>query len=304
MIPESKGIGRRMKGKGWACILLCMALLLLSACSAAGTPESGRARDDVAAEKEMNEASGSGIKYAQAGMKFSILGDSISTFEGWVPEENLEFYPQNGAVQDVSQTWWKIVQEELELVLCANGSSSGSTCAGDSRAEDVWVGCSDLRISQLAGADGEEPELIIVYMGTNDVLQSIRIGDNDGTKEVPEGVTETFSDAYTLMLDKVKERYPGAQVYCCTLLPVGDWGTDQPFVMLHNGQELTSEVYADRIRMIAQNRGLPVIDLYHCGIDIDNMAEMTSDGVHLTPQGMRCVADQVSESMTRQPVTE
>ena len=40
-------------------------------------------------------------------MKLSILGDSISTYEGWIPEGNSVFYPHNGAVQDVSQTWWK-----------------------------------------------------------------------------------------------------------------------------------------------------------------------------------------------------
>lgn len=56
---------------------------------------------------------------------------------------------------------------------------------------------------------------------------------------------------------------------------------------------LTSEAYSDRIRTIAEGRGIPVIDLYHCGIVTDNLAQMTSDGVHLTPEGMRCVADAV-----------
>ena len=95
-------------------------------------------------------------------MKLSILGDSISTYEGWIPEGNSVFYPHNGAVQDVSQTWWKIVLDEAGFVLCTNGSSSGSTCIGDSRAADVKAGCSDLRISQLSGADGEAPDIIIV----------------------------------------------------------------------------------------------------------------------------------------------
>lgn len=263
--------------------------------------ENGTAgKDDVGTEGILEDESGAAGENAaynreDAGtdMKLSILGDSISTFEGWIPEGNSVFYPQNGAVQDVSQTWWKMALDETDLILCANGSSSGSTCYGDSQAVDVMVGCSDHRISQLTGADGKEPDVIIVYMGTNDLVMSVPIGDNDGIRPVNEGFVDNFSDAYTLILDKLERKYPDAQIYCCTLLPVGDWGTDQPFVTFVNGENLTSEDYSDRIQTIAGNRGIPVIDLYHCGINIDNMPEMTSDGVHPTPEGMRRIADTV-----------
>lgn len=236
----------------------------------------------------------------EAGMKLSILGDSISTFEGWIPEGNSVFFPQNGAVKEVSQTWWKIVLDDLGLTLCTNGSSSGSACFGYSQQEDPMFGCSDHRISQLAGADGEAPDVIIIYMGTNDVLMSASIGDNDGLRPVEEGLVGSLSDGYTMILDKIKKRYPAAQVYCCTLLQMGDWGTteSQPFVPFVNGQNVTSEAYSEQIRLIAKNRGLPVIDLEKCGITIDNMAQMTADGVHPTPEGMRLIADTVKKSLT------
>ena len=227
-------------------------------------------------------------------MKISILGDSISTFEGWIPEGNSVFFPHNGAVQDVAQTWWKIVLEEAGLTLCANGSSSGSTCFGDSGAQDPMIGSSDLRISQLAGEEGETPDIILVYMGTNDVVQSVPIGDNNGRRAVEEGAVGHFSDAYTLILDKLTREYPSAQIYCCTLPPLGDWGTEEePFVPFVNGQGLTSAAYSDQIALIAAKRAIPVIDLYHCGITIENMQEMTSDGIHPTPEGMRLIADAV-----------
>lgn len=236
----------------------------------------------------------------ETGMKLSILGDSISTFKGWIPEGNLVFYPENGTVKDVAQTWWKIVLDELGLTLCANGSSSGSASFGYSQEADPMYGCSDHRISQLAGADGEAPDIIIVYMGTNDVLMSAAIGDNDGLQAVGEGLVGSLSDGYTMILDKIKRQYPQAQVYCCTLLPMGDWGTTeaQPFVPFVNGQNVTSEAYSERIRLIAGNRGLPVIDLEKCGITIDNMAEMTADGVHPTAEGMRLIADTVKKCLT------
>lgn len=269
--------------------------------------ESADAADGVQEEPETGEAAGAagdasekGIRTAEAGMKLSILGDSISTFKGWIPEGNLVFYPENGTVKDVAQTWWKIVLDELGLTLCANGSSSGSASFGYSQEADPMYGCSDHRISQLAGADGEAPDIIIVYMGTNDVLMSAAIGDNDGLQAVGEGLVGSLSDGYTMILDKIKRQYPQAKVYCCTLLPMGDWGTTeaQPFVPFVNGQNVTSEAYSERIRLIAGNRGLPIIDLEKCGITIDNMAEMTADGVHPTAEGMRLIADAVKKCLT------
>lgn len=242
---------------------------------------------------EKNDVTGETIKRVEQGMKFSILGDSISTYRGWIPEGNRDFYMENGPVQDVSQTWWRLVMDSLKLELCSNGSCSMSACSGDSGSQDPLVGSSDLRISQLAGENGEAPDFIIVYMGTNDMVGSVPVGDNDGRQPVEEGYVDNFSDGYTLILDKLEKSYPTAQIYCCTILPLGDWGTDQPFVPFVNGQGLTSEPYADQIRTIAGNRGIPVIDLYHCGINIDNMAQMTADGVHPTPEGMQCIANMV-----------
>ncbi len=255
--------------------------------------------EEQTAEESADAAAGA-PEEPETGMKLSILGDSISTFKGWIPEGNLVFYPENGAVKDVAQTWWKIVLDELGLTLCANGSSSGSASFGYSQEADPMYGCSDHRISQLAGADGEAPDIIIVYMGTNDVLMSAAIGDNDGLQAVGEGLVGSLSDGYTMILDKIKRQYPQAQVYCCTLLPMGDWGTTeaQPFVPFVNGQNVTSEAYSERIRLIAGNRGLPVIDLEKCGITIDNMAEMTADGVHPTAEGMRLIADTVKKCLT------
>ena len=287
----------RNRGKRQTGLLLGLSLLAMSACTAAGQP----AREETD-RKEEGSVGQEHTEPVEEGMEISILGDSISTFDGWIPEGNIVFYPQNGLVQDVSQTWWKMVLDEMGLELCANGSSSGSTCFGDSREADPGFGCSDHRIAQLVGVGEEEPDIILVYMGTNDVLGNAPVGDNDGLRAVKEGVVESFSDGYTMILDKIKEQCPTAQVYCCTLLPVGDWGTteSQPFVPFVNGQKVTSEAYSEQIRLIAKNRALPVIDLEKGGITLENMAEMTADGVHPTPAGMRLIADTVKKSLAQQ----
>lgn len=294
------------------CTWLCTGLIaaFMVGCGAAGesaetdnntlADESTKADDEaVAGEKENSSEADNTEEYAAEAMEeevtfeglgLSVLGDSISTFDGWIPFGFHVFYPLDGEVTDVSQTWWMMLLEDTGMELCANNSSSGSLCSGDSLAEDgIQYACSTFRLSFLTGKQGKMPDIIIIYMGTNDLLNGIPIGDNDGTKLVDEGEIENFSDAYSLILDKLASDYPVSQIYCCTLLPVGEWGTAQPFVMFENGIGLTSKDYSDCIRTIAENKGVTVIDLYKCGIEIDNLQDMTSDGVHLTPEGMKRV---------------
>lgn len=231
-------------------------------------------------------------------LTISIMGDSISTFDGWLPEGFYDFYPLNGEVKEVEQTWWKMLLQETELQLCVNASSSGSTCVGDSAStDDPQSGCSDYRISALADGEGNAPDLILVYMGTNDVIQNIPLGDNVGSTSVAEGTIENFSDAYCLILDKLKANYPQAQIYCCNLLPIGDWGTTQPFKTFVNGEDLTSHDYSSRIETIARAKGCYVIDLENCGLTVDNMPQYVSDGVHLNPEGMQLLKDTVKAAI-------
>lgn len=273
----------------------------------------GTGEDDVSIKADSEEEAGDGVgqsgeepaaaTVSLEGLGISILGDSISTYDGWIPEGFNVFYPFNGDLTDVSQTWWKSLVDETGMELCANNSSSGSTCIGDSLSiDDPSSGCSDGRLSFLAGSQGRLPDVIVVYMGTNDLLKGIPIGDNDGTRLVEDGSIENFSDAYCMILDKLASYYPTAQIFCCTLAPVGDWGKDQPFVVFENHLGLTAGDYSDHIRVIADNKGISVIDLYDCGIEIDNLQEMTTDGTHLTPAGMECVKNAVLDALTAEVV--
>lgn len=262
--------------------------------------ESAGASQEQEAEKEDSETSeaAEGEGSSLHGLNLSILGDSLSTYEEWIPGECTNFFPMNGALTDVSETWWMQVLAQTGMELCSNNSSAGCTCAGDSLyTGEVKYGCSTDRISLLTGSQGKMPDIIIVFMGTNDLLKTVPLGDNDGTKLVEEGEIDNFSDAYTLILDKLASEYPMAQVYCCGLHPVGDWGTKQPFILLTNAEGLTAEDYSKRIELIAGNKGVPYIDLYHCGIEVDNLQQMTSDGVHYTPLGMSSVAQAVIDCL-------
>lgn len=234
----------------------------------------------------------------QAATSVSILGDSISTFQGYIPVGYYDFFPEYGKVEAAEDTWWHIVAEDMDLEIYVNGSSAGATVVGDSDGtEDPQCACNEFRTNDLAGAQGACPDVIIVYLGTNDLLEAAPLGDNDGTDVVTAGEIDTFSDAYTLMLDKLQANYPAARIYCCTLLQIGTYGTQTPYVEKVNGEQLTSADYGEVITRIAQNKGLSVIDLYNCGITIKNLKETSSDGVHPTAEGMRMIAAAVEEAL-------
>lgn len=238
-----------------------------------------------------------GVSDSRTGKTVSILGDSISTFRDHNPEGYAVFFPDYGEVKAVADTWWQRVVDEFSLCLYVNGSSSGATVVGDSTGtEDPACACNELRTGALTGPEGACPEIIFVYLGTNDLLKTIPLGTNDGTALVEEGEVKTFSDAYTLMIDKLQSKYPPAEIYCCTLLPVGDYGTKTPYVDFVNGSGLTAADYSGVIVQIAQNKGLFVVDLQNCGITVDNLHEMTTDGVHPTPAGMACITEAVAEA--------
>lgn len=229
-----------------------------------------------------------------AGRTISFFGDSITTFRGYNPEGYAVFFPEYGAVTAVEDTWWQRVVDDLKLTLYKNGSSSGAAVAGDSTGtEDPLCACNELRTAALAGPQGACPEIIIVYLGTNDLLNTVPLGTNDGTTLVEEGDVKAFSDAYTLMIDKLQSKYPPTEIYCCTLLPVGDYGVETSYVEFVNGDGLTAADYSRVIVQIAENKGLSVIDLQDCGITIENLVEMTTDGVHPTAAGMACIAEAV-----------
>ncbi len=257
-------------------------------------------KGDEAEETKEQSPEDEPVTTAESRTSVSVMGDSISTFSGYIPQEYYIFFPDNGAVADVNDTWWKQAVDGLNLELYVNGSSSGATCIGDSTGTtDPQCGCNEFRTNGLYGPCGEIPDIILLYMGTNDALKSIPLGDNDGTRKVEEGMISTFSDAYTLMLDKLQNKYKGAQIYCFTLLQVGTWGTDTPFVTYVNEQGLTSVDYNVCIKRIAENKGCRVIDLENCGVAVDNLHNTTSDGVHPTPEGMGYIAEAVIEALQK-----
>ena len=216
------------------------------------------------------------------GKKVSILGDSISTFTGTMPADYNIFYPEHGDIPNASQTWWGQLLTNTGMTLCRNASSANTDVTGNSLALDGSApGCSIRRLVDLQGADGSSPDVIIIYMGINDFARSRTLGSFRAPGVQTEGEVMVFTDAYELMLQKIKALYPAASIYCCTLLERCDMNGDTgaPAVNL-NGNTVAD--FNTQIKAIAGAYGASVIDFYNCGINYTNLSLFTVDNIHPT----------------------
>ena len=216
------------------------------------------------------------------GKKVSILGDSISTFTGTMPADYNIYYPESGDIPNAGQTWWGQLLANTGMVLCRNASSANTDVTGNSLALDGSApGCSIRRIVDLKGTDGSNPDVIIIYMGINDFARSRTLGSFTSPGVQTEGEVMVFTDAYELMLQKIKALYPTASIYCCTLLERCDLNgnTGAPAVNL-NGDTVAD--FNTQIKPIAKAYGASVIDFYNCGINYTNLSLFTVDGIHPT----------------------
>lgn len=223
------------------------------------------------------------------GKQFSILGDSVSTLEGFNPRGYNVFYQgdicQRAGVSEMKDTWWGKVIDFLGGELLVNNAWSGSLVSRNSGQKEAFPsGCSQRRTGQLH-IGGINPDVILVYMGINDWINGIPV-------RKPGGDDTIFAVAYSKMLADLKNQYPDTQIWCCTLnetykasdpgfaFPVAPGGTD-------------IRMYNRTIGECARKYGCHILDLHSHGIPCDSI-----DGTHPTVQGMDTLAVAVIRSMT------
>ena len=217
---------------------------------------------------------------------FSILGDSISTFEGYSQPKYAEFYNQSvkyaSGVITFGDTWWGNIIDTLGGELLVNNSISGSHVCGKAGA------CSDARTSAL-GTEETKPDVIMVYIGTNDWGGGARIHPENG-----ETADERFfSFAYRTMLEKLKRYYPEAEIWCFTLGVSARRSVDDfEFQYVRYGHHI--EEYCDEIRACAKEYGCRLIDLYRNAPPFD-----TFDGDHPNAEGMLTISEAVLRMLER-----
>lgn len=222
-----------------------------------------------------------------AGKKLTVCGDSISTYEGYIPSAYNDFYPATTDIDDVSKTWWMQVIQKTGMTLCSNASSSGSTVSGDLNDPAGFCYGSTVRLDDLQGSDGSSPDIILILGGTNDAINGVSL--------------DTFVSSYQTMLDRMQSRYPDAKIICMTCLPITMWddGNEMHYRPYVNPLGMTIEFYNYEIRTICKTRdpSVPFIDSYLCGIRPDNALQNSADGTHPNAAGAALLADYVVQQL-------
>ena len=189
------------------------------------------------------------------GKCLSILGDSISTYKG-VSNDNTAnsttgsnpyFYQGDFPLE---KAYWMRILKTFDMRLCVNNSRSGGNLSG---IEDFSSGVN--RAEQLSRADGTSPDLIIIFMGINDLGRGVDIS--------------AFSADYEKTLNAINEKHPEAKV-CCLNLP------DRGY--LKQRTEEFNKAIDSAVKKAGSN--FFVADLYHSRLNNEFYYMNTVDGLH------------------------
>lgn len=239
--------------------------------------------------------------------RVSIIGDSISTFYGWMPNGYTSHYPNgnNCDVTTVEKTWWyRLIYDYMQnAVLDMNLSFSNSTVTQNSdpnNTSQYWYGhdfCS--RFIECSGMG--RPDIIVIHGGTNDyghnygeqlapgytmrgaapaqyVFDAI-FADADACKTMADAENldfSTFCHSYTKLLRMMQLRHPGVKIVCI----IGD---------------SVSAGIQTCIQTIADHYGAKVVDLLAVNGFRDTVYQTKYDTGHVHPDsnGMNFIANKI-----------
>ena len=227
------------------------------------------------------------------GKKVSIIGDSISTFQGYIPQGYAYYYP-HGDLNTIGETWFRQFTNITGATLLVNASWSGSSVADDDDTplNTAKIAYSDARINDLKSGT-TTPDIVIVLIGTNDFARGYSIGTFTQTTEISDGTTSIrdFKPAYACMINKIKVTYPNAHVYCCTLIQRYR-GDDETYPIINGSGTALSE-YNQAITDIATWLGCEIIRL-DTAISLGQLEDLTVDGsLHPNAAGAKIIANRI-----------
>ncbi len=229
------------------------------------------------------------------GKNFSILGDSISTLRGYLPPFCKSFYMQHPAatcsgIAGPNDTWWAQVIHHFGGTLCVNNSFSGSFVSGSGFPSATHM----LRYGELHCNQGDyfytladslsgrtlcrvqmDPDVILLYLGTNDWIFGVPASGQNRS---------CFDFAYSLLLEKLQNKYPDAMIVCATLFQNDQAAPDAVCPI---------ETYNQIIRHASAAYGCHLAEL-----TTFRQEPETIDGIHPTYQGMKVLSELWIQSLS------
>ena len=161
--------------------------------------------------------------------KVGVLGDSISTMDGaLVNEDYSPYYPANDpnvtanpsiAVDSKEKTyWWKVIYNYMKHgELDVNSSWSGTRVvheikSGRKTKQSIGAGFVD------RAYDFIDPDIILLHGGTNDKNQSSPLGTYDWDLPIGQLNENCYRSAYIKLIKMLQNRYEGVQI----IIIIGD----------------------------------------------------------------------------------
>ena len=150
---------------------------------------------------------------AQQRLRISILGDSYSTYQNYIPEGNEPWYfepmdARNTDVSDVRQTWWWQVVKDGGYLLEKNESYSGSTICYTGYNDDDYSPRSFItRLPRLGS-----PDILLIFGNTNDCWCGAQLGEYK-YENWKRADLYTYRPALAKLLNDAQSRYPNVRIF-------------------------------------------------------------------------------------------
>lgn len=200
----------------------------------------------------------------------SILGDSYSTFDGYIPDGNEPWYFATAReeltdVTDVRQTWWWQLVSEGGYILGVNDSYSGATISYTGyNGADYRPRSFITRLRRIA-----PPDVLLIFGATNDSWCGAPLGEY-AYENLTLGHLYELRPALGRLLQDAQTRMPGTRI------------------MYIINSELKPEV-TESIITVCRHLGVEYVELR----DIDKRAG------HPTVLGMSQIKTQVLKALSR-----
>ena len=205
------------------------------------------------------------------GQNISILGDSYSTYEGYLTPNTNEvwYYAKNGDkktdVTSVTQTWWWKYIKENRYKLCVNNSYSGATISYTGYDGNDYSARSFITRMDNLGC----PDIIFVFGATNDSWAGSPIGEYKYAGQI-KGDLYAFRPAMAYLMEHLQYRYPNVKIY----------------FLINDG--LSNDITTS-VKTICDHYKIQYIQLH----DIDKMSG------HPSVKGHKQIAEQIEEVLNK-----
>lgn len=200
-------------------------------------------------------------------VRFSVLGDSFSTYEGYVdPATNdvWEYYQDIG-LTEVKQMWWYQMSQTMGWELEKNNSFSGSLVCNMDYGNYYGKHSFLRRMDDLGN-----PDVIFVFGGTNDIWDEAPMSEYV-FRDWTENDLCSFRPALACLFDGLQRYYPEAELY-------------------YLADDALGEAFMESVHVISSHFGVSCIDLHG----------VKKDWQHPNVEGMTNIADQVVDALLRE----